>query len=104
MIHTVAEFFREGGTFMMVNLCSSAVAIAIIVERIIALIFRLNLNAGPFMEQIQKLVMTGNHERAIKLCGAAPNAALARVMRAGLSRANRGEHEVSKALEESVLE
>src|SRR5574340_446445 len=100
MIHNLAEFFREGGPFMMVNLVSSAVAIAIVVERVIALVFRLNLNAGPFMEQIQKLVMTGNVDRAIKLCGAAPNAAHARVMRAGLSRANRGEQEVSKALEE----
>ena len=56
------------------------------------------------MEQITKLVMTGNIDRAIKLCGAAPNAALARVIKAGLSRANRGEIEVARAMEESILE
>jgi biopolymer transport protein ExbB/TolQ len=104
MIHTLAEFFREGGPFMFVNVATSAVAIAIIVERILVLAFRLNLNAGPFMEQVQKLVLSGNVDRAVKLCGAAPNAALSKVVRAGLTRANRGEQEVARALEEAVLE
>ena len=35
---------------------------------------------------------------------AAPNAALSRVVRAGLTRASRGEHEVARSLEEAVLE
>ncbi len=104
MIHTLAEFFREGGPFMFVNVATSAVAIAIIIERILVLAFRLNLNAPPFMEQVQKLVLSGNVDRAVKLCGAAPNAALAKVVRAGLTRANRGEQEVARALEEAVLE
>jgi biopolymer transport protein ExbB len=87
-----------------VNLLALAVAVAIIVERVLALGFRLNLNAGPFMEQVQKLVATGNVDRAVKLCGAAPKAALSTVVSAGLSRANRGEQEVARALEEAVLE
>jgi biopolymer transport protein ExbB/TolQ len=89
---------------MFVNGVTSAVAIAIIVERVVVLAFRLNLNAPPFMEQIQKLVLAGNVDRAVKLCAAAPTAALARVIKAGLSRANRGEQEVARALEEAVLE
>ncbi len=104
MIQTLAEFFKEGGPFMFVNVATSAVAIAIIVERVVVLAFKLNLNAPPFMEQIQKLVLAGNVDRAVKLCAAAPNAALARVVKAGLSRANRGEQEVARALEEAVLE
>ena len=104
MIQTLAEFFKEGGPFMFVNVATSAVAIAIIFERIVVLAFRLNLNAPPFMEQVQKLVLAGNIDRAVKLCAAAPNAALARVVKAGLSRANRGEQEVARALEEAVLE
>ncbi len=104
MIQTLAEFFKEGGPFMFVNVATSAVAIAIILERFLVLSFRLNLNSGPFMDQVQKLVLSGNVDRAVKLCGAAPNAALAKVVRAGLSRANRGEQEVARALEEAVLE
>lgn len=104
MIQSLAEFFREGGPAMLFNVGTSVLAVAIIVERIIVLAFRLNLNAAPFMEQVQKLVMSGNVDRAVKLCGAAPDAALSRVMRAGLTRANKGDQEVSRALEEAVLE
>jgi biopolymer transport protein ExbB len=104
MIQSLAEFFKEGGPFMVVNLVTSVVAVAIIVERIIVLAFRLNLNAAPFMEQVQKLVLSGSVDRAMKLCGAAPDAALSRVVRAGLSRAGKGEQEVARALEEAVLE
>lgn len=104
MIQSLAEFFKEGGPFMFVNLVASAVAVAIIVERTIALAFRLNVNAGPFMDSIQKLVMIGDLEKALKYCGAAPNAALSRVVKAGIARANRGEQEVARALEEAVLE
>jgi biopolymer transport protein ExbB/TolQ len=104
MLQTLAEFFKEGGPFMFVNVATSAVAIAIIVERILILAFRLNLNAAPFMEQVQKLVLSGNVDRAVKLCGAAPTASLAKVIRAGLTRASKGEQEVARALEEAVLE
>ena len=89
---------------MFVNVATSAVAIAIIVERVVVLAFRLNLNTPPFMEQVQKLVLAGNVDRAVKLCAAAPRTALARVIKAGLSRANRGDQEVARALEEAVLE
>lgn len=101
---SMVAFFKEGGPFMFVNIFWLACALAVIVERFITLMFRYNLNAGPFMEQITKLVLTGNTDRAVKLCGAAPNAPLARVIRAGLTRANRGEIEVAKAIEESILE
>lgn len=101
---TVVAFFKEGGPFMFVNIFWLAFALAVIIERVVSLMFRFNLNAPPFMEQITKLVLTGNIDRAVKLCGAAPNAPLAKVIKAGLTRANRGELEVAKAVEESVLE
>lgn len=101
---TLVEFFKTGGPFMFVNMFWLACAIAVIIERIITLMFKYNLNAPPFMEQVTKLVLSGNVDRAVKLCGAAPNAPLAKVIRAGLTRANRGELEVAKAVEEAVLE
>jgi biopolymer transport protein ExbB len=101
---SVVAFFKEGGPFMFINIFWLAAALAVVVERTITLMFRYNLNAAPFMEQITKLVMAGNVDRAVKLCGAAPNSPLAKVVRAGLTRANRGEIEVAKALEESILE
>ena len=51
-----------------------------------------------------RLVREGQIDRARKLCQAAPNSVLARVMKAGLDRANRGEAEISAAMEETMLE
>ncbi len=98
LLDHVSEFFKEGGPFMYVNLVSSAVAITIILDRAIRLNFVYSINGAPFMEQVTKRVMTGNIDRAVKLCGAAPNAALARVIRAGLARANRGEIEFARSV------
>jgi biopolymer transport protein ExbB/TolQ len=104
MIPYLAEFFKEGGPFMFVNLIVLAVAVAIIVERTISLGFKLNLNARPFMEQVQKLVAAGDLTKAIRLTEAAPHASLAKVIRAGLAAANRGGEAVARSVEEEVLE
>ena len=89
MVDSVKSFFQTGGPFMYVNVFWLACAVAVIVERTVTLMFRYNLNAPPFMEQVTKLVLTNNLDRAVKLCGAAPNAPLAKVIRAGLTRAAR---------------
>ena len=102
-LDTIKEFFSTGGTFMYVNLVFSAIGIAIIIERSLSL-FRMSLPGSAFMAQLVKQVKEGHVDRAMKLCAAAPNAALARVLQAGLSRANRGEQEVAAALEEAILE
>ncbi len=103
-VDSVIKFFKDGGPFMFVNLFWLACSLAVALERIVTLMFRYNLNARPFMEQVTKLVMTGNVDRAVKLCAAAPNSPLAKVIRAGLTRANAGEIEVAKAVEEAVVE
>jgi len=102
-LDAIKEFFQQGGPFMYVNLVFSAFAVAIIVERTIAL-FRMSLPGTAFMAQLVKQVKEGHVDRAMKLCAAAPNAAMARVLQAGLLRANRGEQEVAAALEEAILE
>jgi biopolymer transport protein ExbB/TolQ len=83
---------------------TSIIGLGIIVERFVFLFFKYNINANAFMGQIQKLVMANNIDRAIKLCNAAPNAALPKVIKAGLTRANKGELEISNAIEEATLE
>ena len=48
--------------------------------------------------------MANNIDRAIKLCNAEPHAALPRVVKAGLTRANRTEKEIDNAIDEATLE
>jgi len=101
---SIAEFFEAGGPFIYVNCITLCWGIAIIIERIIFIFFKYNVNAEAFMAQVQKLVMANDIERGIKLCNAAPAAALPKVVKAGLTRANRGEAEIRNAVEEAILE
>ena len=101
---SIAQAMSQGGFWMYIILAASIVGIGVIIERFIFLFFKYNINATAFMAQIQKLVMANNIDRAIKLCNAAPNAALPKAIKAGLTRANKGELEISNAIEEATLE
>jgi len=98
-----AKFLEEGGTFMYLNLFVSAIVIAIIVERLIFFFGKSSVNAKAFLEQIRKLVLANNVDRAVKLCSAT-SAPVAQVARAGLQRAHRGEIAVAQAIEESLVD
>jgi biopolymer transport protein ExbB len=99
-----AKFYEQGDIWMHpISLCS-VIAFSIAIERIYALFFRYNINANHFMAQVQKLILSNNIDRAIKLCNAAPHAALTRVVKAGLTRANKNEEEIANAVEEATLE
>jgi biopolymer transport protein ExbB/TolQ len=100
----IAEAFETGGIWMYIIIPISVLALGVMIERFIFLFFRYNINAQAFMSQVQKLVMANNIDRAIKLCNAAPAAALPKVVKAGLTRANKGEVEIQNALHEAQLE
>ncbi len=99
-----AQFYQEGGYYMHFIALTGVLAAAVIIERFIFLFFRFNINGSQFFHQIQKLVMANNIDRAIKLCNAADKAALPRVLKAGLTRANKTEADISAAIEEAMLE
>jgi biopolymer transport protein ExbB len=99
----LGHIIETGGAPMIANIFFLMVSIAIIIDRTIAVFFQLNLNGGRFMGQVEKLVVSDNIDKAVKLCNAAPKAALARVLRAGLTRANRGVLEIGNAIEEETL-
>jgi len=96
--------FKEGGPFMYMILVVGVFAMAISFERLFYILFRANINSTAFMAQIQKLIMANNIDRAIKLCNAEPHAALPKVVKAGLTRANRTEKEIENAVDEATLE
>lgn len=96
--------FKDGGAYMYPILGAGVFAMAIAFERLFYILFRANINSVQFMAQIQKLIMANNIDRAIKLCNAEPHAALPRVVKAGLTRANRTEKEIENAIDEATLE
>lgn len=98
------EAFVTGGIWMYLILAISILCMGVAIERFIFVFFKYNINAHAFMGQVQKLVMADQIDRAIKLCNAAPSAALPRVIKAGLTNANKGEIEIQNSLEEASLE
>lgn len=97
-------FQNTSGPWMYLILIISIIALAVILERFVYLFLKYNINANAFMGQIQKLVMSNNIDRAIKLCNQASDAALPKVVKAGLTRANKGQEAIQNAIEEATLE
>jgi biopolymer transport protein ExbB/TolQ len=104
MFENFGKFYTEGGLFMHFIALCGVIGVGVTIERFIFLFFRYNINGAQFFNQVQKLVMASNIDRAIKLCNAADRAVLARVVKAGLTRANKSEPEISSAIEEAILE
>src|SRR5882757_8696922 len=94
----LAQFLEQGGTLMYVNL-----VVSIIVDRAIFFLGKGSVNARAFLEQIRKLVLANNIDRAVKLCSAT-EAPVAQVARAGLQRIHRGEIAMAQAIEETLVD
>ncbi len=98
-----AKFLEDGGTLMYFNLCTSIIVFSMIVDRLIFFLVKSSINARAFLDQIRKLVLANNVDRAIKLCSAT-TAPVAQVAKAGLQRIHRGEIAVAQAIEESLVD
>lgn len=98
-----AQFLEEGGLFMYINLVCSVIVLAVIVDRVIFYFGKSAVNARAFLEQIRKLVLANNVDRAVKLCSAT-SAPVAVVARAGLQRVHRGEIAIAQAIEEALVD
>jgi len=98
-----AKFLEDGGTLMYINLFTSVIVLATIVERLIFFLVKSSVNARAFLENIRKLVLANNLDRAVKLCSAT-TAPVAQVAKAGLQRVHRGEIAVAQAIEESLVD
>lgn len=94
----------SGWVFMWAITAALLVGLAIAVERMIFIYGRYSLNGQGFMAQVQKMILANNIDRSIKLCNAQPHAALSRVLKAGLTRANRSELEIQNGVDEATLE
>jgi biopolymer transport protein ExbB len=98
-----AKFLSDGGTLMYFNLGVSAVVLSMIIERLYFFLVRSSVNARAFLENVRKLVLANNVDRAVKLCSATA-APVAQVAKAGLQRVHRGEIAVAQAIEESLVD
>jgi biopolymer transport protein ExbB len=103
-MQAVMRTFSLSGECLCIIALVFAVGIAVFAERFVMLFVRYNINAVAFMSQIQKLVAANNIDRAVKLCNAAPTAALSRVIKAGLEHAEDDALQIKGAIDEAAFE
>jgi biopolymer transport protein ExbB/TolQ len=99
----LVDAFKHNPTFMVLNLCCSAVVLTIVIERFTFQLTRYRVNSKEFFAQIRKLVTAGNIDRAIKLCEASDYPIL-QLVKSGLTHANKGPDEIDAALSEKLNE
>ncbi len=97
------QIIEHGGLFMILNIGILAIVIGLIVDRTIYFLGRGSINTKKFLEQIRRILAANDIDRAKKLCDAA-SAPVARVAKAGLARAHKGEAAVAQAIEETMID
>ena len=102
-MQALAEFIEKGGTLMYFNLGVSVIVLALMVDRFIFFLGKSSVNAKAFLEQIRKLVLANNVDRAIKLCSAT-TAPVAQVAKSGLQRMHKGEIAIAQSIEETLVD
>lgn len=106
MMEKLKEMFNlaNGGIWMWLIALMSIICLGLIIERTIFIVFKYNTNAKTLMDAVQRHVLGDKIDDAIKVCNSAKQAAVAQVVKAGLTRANKSELEIQNALEEATLE
>ena len=99
----LVEACKTNPTFMVLNLCTSAIVLTIVIERFAFQMTRYRVNSKEFFAQVKKLVAAGNIDRAIKLCEA-DDYPILQLVKAGLTHANKGEAEIDASLSEKLSE
>lgn len=102
-INSIALFFQQGGIFMWIILFVWAIGIAIAIERFMRLSFKLDVDGASFMNELQRYVLSNDIQGAIRVCSGSV-AALPKVLKSGLKRANTNASQIQNAIDATALE
>jgi biopolymer transport protein ExbB len=102
-ISVLKTHWQGGGFWMYPIALSSIFAMAITVERVIALFVRSKMNKEDFVSQLTGHITSGSLHGAIKFVSSQPASALTEIVKAGLSRVHQSDAVVQSALDEASL-
>lgn len=102
-ISSIANFMQAGGALMYVIAAVWAFGIGVAFERYRKLSSKLDVDGPSFMNEIQRYVLSNDIEGAIRVCSGS-DAALPRVLKSGLKRANHSTQQIQNALDATALE
>lgn len=102
-INQLASFIQSGGVFMYVILAVWGFGCAVAIERYRKLSKKFDVDGASFMNEIQRYVLSNDIQGAIRVCSGT-DAALPKVLKSGLKRANQGSDQIQNALDATALE
>ncbi len=103
MFGTLAKHYHEGGFMMHPIMVSLVVAVALVVDRIITLYFKANVDKEAFVRGLKKHIFAGDLDKAISFCASQKKTPLVSVVKSGLINVPKGEADVQAAMDEATL-
>jgi biopolymer transport protein ExbB len=103
-IANIVNSFKTGGPAMYAIAIALTLSIAVSLERFVRLFMRYNVNGASFMFEVQKYILANDMDGAIRLCNGTGEAALPKIIKAGLQRASRDEAQIQNAIDAASLE
>lgn len=93
------DLIAQGGILMWPIMICSIIGLAIAIERFIAL-RRASIDTREFMDTMRQVLLHNRTQEAIDICDET-DAPVARIMKAGILKQNRGKEEVREAIEDA---
>jgi biopolymer transport protein ExbB len=103
LVQDLVRFIAQGGLFMYIILGVWAFAIAVALERFKKLSYTYDVDGPSFMNELQRYILSNDIQGAIRVCSGS-NAALPKVLKSGLKRANQNPQQVQNAIDATALE
>ena len=96
------ELIKSGEPFLFANMCVVLVSLFVTFQRVHTLWFKLGLSAEDMLRQVLDFVESGSFARALQLCNAKDHP-ISTIFKAALTRANRSEKEIKRAVEVAAI-
>jgi biopolymer transport protein ExbB/TolQ len=103
MFGALAKHYHEGGWMMHPILVSMIFVVGLVLDRIIALYFKANVDKDAFLRGLKKHIYAGDLDKAISFTASQKKTPLTSVIKAGLINVPKGEQDVQAAMDEATL-
>jgi biopolymer transport protein ExbB/TolQ len=104
LMDRIQAFYGAGDVWMHFIAAAGAIGYAFTFYKIFTLVLIYNCNGKSLTDQVIKLVISGQFERAIKFCNSRARAILPKVLRAGLTRHASSGEVIETAMEEVAMQ
>ena len=101
-MESIVRFFTTGGPVMFIILFALIIGIAIIIERVITIRFKNRIDTETFVNRLIEFIRGGDVKRAIEYCSMS-DAALPKIVKAGLEEYNSSPANIQNAMELSAM-